>query len=119
MVDFVFMSSGSKIKTNKTNMNSIVVGNIIKKARDYHKQKLEKPKIDNKPAFVAPDQFPDPMTTVEATKYLRVSKTTLMAYENSGFLKAIRNVLPNKNRGKVTWSKEQLDRVKFGTYKNN
>jgi len=109
------------ISKNKNKISSIVIGNIVKKAREFQKQNIAKANTENKiPVKVfVPAELPDPMTTSEATKYLRVSKTTLMAYENYGFLKAIRNILPDKSRGKVTWAKEQLDRVKFGTYKNN
>ena len=119
--DLVYMRFKPLISKDRSKISSIVVGNIVKKAREFQKQNVAKAKTENKipvKGFV-PDELPDPMTTYEATKYLRVSKTTLMAYENSGFLKAIRNILPDKNRGKVTWAKEQLDRVKFGTYKNN
>jgi hypothetical protein len=115
------MKESPLINKNKRNISPVIVKNIVKKAREFRKQNVDKARFESKipvKAFV-PDELPDPMTTYEATKYLRVSKTTLMAYENYGFLKAIRNILPDKSRGKVTWTKEQLDRVKFGTYKNN
>ena len=115
------MKESPLLSKSKRKTSPVIVKSIVKKARDFRKQNLDKAKIEIKTPVkaVIPDELPDPMTTYEATKYLRVSKTTLLAYEDSGFLKAIRNILPDKNRGKVTWAKEQLDRVKFGTYKNN
>ena len=47
------------------------------------------------------------------------AKTTLQNYEDVGYLKALRHTLPGKSRGKVTWLKSELDKVKYGAYKNN
>ena len=94
---------------------------IINKAKAFNKSKAFNAKEKHNDFLLkstAPD-YPDVMTTEEAAEYLRVSKTTLQNYEIVGYLKALRHTLPGKSRGKVTWLKSELDKVKYGAYKNN
>ena len=94
---------------------------IINKAKAFQKSKtfnIKEVPSDFLLKASVPD-YPDVMTTEEAAEYLRVSKTTLQNYEDVGYLKALRHTLPGKSRGKVTWLKSELDKVKYGAYKNN
>jgi excisionase family DNA binding protein len=102
-------------------LKALIHKSIINKAKAFQKNKAFNTKEvphDFLLKVAVPD-YPDVMTTEEAAEYLRVSKTTLQNYEDVGYLKALRHTLPGKSRGKVTWLKSELDKVKYGAYKNN
>lgn len=114
-----------KLKSLKSNeiqpARSVIRNSIINKAKAFQKSKsfspIESP--DNCMTKSVAQDYPDVMTTEEAAGYLRVSKTTLQNYEDVGYIHALRHTLPGKSRGKVTWLKSELDKLKYGTYKNN
>jgi len=115
------MKNNSLKSKNRPSLNEILKKSIIQKAKAFQKSKalVIKDSPDNFLIKAAVPIYQDVMTTEEAAEYLRVSKTTLQNYEEVGYLKALRHTLPGKSRGKVTWLKSELDKVKYGAYKNN
>lgn len=115
------MNNKSLKSNERLPLKAIVQKAIINKAKAFQKSKPfnAKESPDNFALKATIADYPDVMTTEEASEYLRVSKTTLQNYEDVGYLKALRHTLPGKSRGKVTWLKSELDKVKYGAYKNN
>ena len=115
------MKSESLKSNEKPPLKAIIHKAIINKAKAFQKSKPfnTKDSLDHFPIKATAPDYPDVMTTEEAAEYLRISKTTLQNYEDVGYLKALRHTLPGKSRGKVTWLKSELDKVKYGAYKNN
>lgn len=105
-----------KLAVNKTHTNRVVA-----KAREYKRNQslVEAKVVGSVTADLAVKTVAEVMNTKDACVYLDVSKTTLRGYEKAGWVKAIRNIRPEKTRGKVTWSRAMLDRIKFGVSAQN
>lgn len=113
------MNTPPKIHGEQSKINEAIIKSIINKSTDF-KRKQEKGRPAEKYQInEETNNFPDIMTTREAADYIRSSSTTLQKYEKVGFIKAVRHRLPGKTRGKVTWLKSDLDKLKYGAYLNS
>ncbi len=94
---------------------------IISKAREYQRHQRASAVYAPFTPVTGPAEklVVDPMNTKEACAYLGVCKTTLMAYEADGLLKATRTIRPGKKRGKNKWTKVELDKIRFGVCAQN
>ena len=113
------MNTPLKTQADQIKIKEAIIKSIINKSTDFKRKQKKAMPPENAQIKEKTNNFPDIMTTREAAEYIRSSSTTLQKYEKVGFIKAVRHRLPGKTRGKVTWLKSDLDKLKYGAYLNS
>ena len=112
------MNTPLKNQADPNKIKETIIKSIINKSTDFKRKQEKSRHTESHQINEKINDFPDIMTTREAADYIRSSSTTLQKYEKVGFITAVRHRLPGKTRGKVTWLKSDLDKLKYGAYLN-
>ena len=113
------MDTPRKTQGDQSKIKDAIIKSIIDKSTNFKRKQEKGMPSDNSQKKEQINRLPDIMTTREAAEYIRSSSTTLQKYEKAGFIRAVRHRLPGKTRGKVTWLKSDLDKLKYGAYLNS